>query len=90
MILLAEDEEILRVMSKTMLEHMGFEVFMAADGAEAVEIFREIFRKKDKEIACVLCDLSMPRMDGWETLRTIRQICSDTLYPYQPVMMKRR
>ncbi len=69
-VLLAEDEEPIRNVCKTMLERLGFKVLTAADGAEAVNIFQE----KEKEITCILCDLSMPRMDGWETLHAIRKI----------------
>ena len=72
-VLLAEDTEGVRVICQIMLEQLGFKVLTAADGAEAVEIFR----KKHKEIAFVLSDLSMPRMDGWETLRAIRNIRPD-------------
>ncbi len=72
-ILLAEDIEADRGICRIMLEKIGFKVLMAADGAEAVEIFRD----KGNEIVCVLSDLSMPRMDGWETLKAIRTISPD-------------
>ncbi len=77
-VLLAEDEEKVRNTCKAMLERIGFHVFAAADGAEAVEIFRVY----DKEIVCVLCDLTMPRMNGWETLRAI-----DEIRPGAPVIL---
>ena len=42
----------------------------ARNGAEAVEVF---LRHKD-EIRCVLCDLTMPGMNGWETLAALRKL----------------
>ena len=56
-----------------MLRHLGFAVLEAGDGAKAVEMFG---RHKD-EIRCVLCDLTMPRMDGWATLAALRQLAPD-------------
>lgn len=70
MVLLAEDEEMLRNMVKTMLARLGFDVLVAEDGAAAVAIFRE---RRD-EVRLVLCDLTMPRMNGWETLAAVRQM----------------
>ena len=67
-LLVVEDEEQLRGMLKTMLIHLGFTVLEARDGAEAVEVFR----RHPDEIRCVVCDLTMPRMDGWETLAALR------------------
>ncbi len=34
----------------------------------------EIFRQHPDEIRCVLCDLTMPRMDGWSTLAALRNL----------------
>jgi two-component system cell cycle sensor histidine kinase/response regulator CckA len=56
-----------------MLMRLGFTVLEAKDGVEAVEIFRE---RKD-EIRLVLSDLTMPRMNGWETLTALRQLAPD-------------
>ena len=68
--LLVEDEMPLRqVVARTLL-NLGFTVLAAKDGVEALEVFRE---HRD-EIRCVLCDLSMPRMNGWETLRALREL----------------
>jgi PAS domain S-box-containing protein len=69
-VLLVEDEEIVRKMTADMLGAIGFRVIEAKDGVEAVEIFRQ----HQKEIHCVLCDLTMPRMDGWETLSALRNL----------------
>ncbi len=72
-VLLIEDEEILRNMAETMLMRLGFKVFTAKDGIEALEIFQE----HPDEIRVVVTDLSMPRMDGWETLSALRRIRPD-------------
>ncbi|MBU2621846.1 MAG: PAS domain S-box protein [Proteobacteria bacterium] len=69
-VLLVEDEEAVRKMSKTMLMHMGYTVLEAKDGVEAVDVFRQ---HKD-DIRCVLCDLTMPRLDGWGTLAALRKL----------------
>jgi PAS domain S-box-containing protein len=69
-VLLAEDEETLRRTLKITLARMGFSVLEAKDGVEAVEVFR---RHKDT-IRLVLCDLTMPHMDGWETLTAVRKL----------------
>ena len=72
-VLVVEDDENVRDMAKTMLIHLGFTVLEARDGVEAVEVFR----LHQGEIRCVICDLSMPRMDGWETLTALRKLSPD-------------
>jgi CheY-like chemotaxis protein len=69
-VLLVDDEEMVRKLCKTALTSLGFNVVLAKDGAEAVEIFRQ----HQDEIRCVLCDLTMPGMDGWETLAALRKL----------------
>ena len=54
-----------------MLERAGFSVLTAADGEEALELYRQ----RQKDIACVLLDLTMPKMDGEETFHALRRIC---------------
>ena len=73
-ILLAEDEAHVRDMVRNMLTYLGFTVLEAGDGAGAVEIFRQ-HREK---IRCVLTDLTMPHMNGWETLAAIRSLSPET------------
>jgi CheY-like chemotaxis protein len=51
---------------------------VAADGREALEVFR----RRQKEIRCVVLDLSMPHMDGEETLAALREIA-----PGVPVLL---
>ncbi len=69
-VLLVEDQETVRNMAEAMLEQMGFEVLAASSGAEAVELFQA---NPDK-ILCVMTDLRMPGMNGWETLAVLRKI----------------
>jgi two-component system, cell cycle sensor histidine kinase and response regulator CckA len=72
-VLLVEDEETVRDMASDMLTSLGFSVLEAKDGVEAVEVFRQ----RHEEICCVLCDLTMPRMNGWETLTALRKLVPD-------------
>jgi len=72
-VLLVEDEEMLRNMAAAMLTLLGFAVLEAKDGVEAVEVFRQ----RQNEISCILCDLTMPRMNGWETLTALRKLAPD-------------
>lgn len=70
LVLLVDDEPMLRDTVGIMLEHLHYEVVTASDGIEALEVFRE---HRDR-VECVLLDLSMPRMNGWETLAALRAI----------------
>ena len=65
--LLVEAEVTLRNMATMMITRLGFRVLVAKDGVEALEVFRQ----HQDEIRCVLCDLTMPGMDGWETLAAL-------------------
>ena len=75
-ILIVDDEARMRKLVKDFLTNKGFKVIEAADGEEAVDIF---FAQKD--IALILLDVMMPKMDGWEVLKTIRK------YSQVPVVM---
>jgi PAS domain S-box-containing protein len=72
-ILVVDDEEIIRRTTRTVLERRGFEVFLAEDGREAVELFR----RHQAQIALVVLDLTMPAMDGEETARYLHTIRHD-------------
>ena len=63
-ILVADDEPALRNLSRAILERLGYRVLLAADGQEAVELFRA----HRADIALVLLDRTMPRRSGEETL----------------------
>jgi CheY-like chemotaxis protein len=71
-VLIADDEVAVRELAKTALELAGYRVLLAADGAEAVEVFRQA---KD-EVSLVVLDASMPRMSGRQAFEAIRQIDS--------------
>ena len=69
-VLVVDDEAMVRKVAAHMLKRVGFSSVLASDGVEAVERFREC----SKEITAVLLDLNMPRMDGEETLAELRKI----------------
>ncbi|HEX9656853.1 MAG TPA: PAS domain S-box protein [Bacteroidota bacterium] len=69
-ILFAEDEESLRELVKTMLESKGYKVLIAEDGVQAVEVFASHV----EEIALVLTDLGLSRLDGWEAFQKMKKI----------------
>lgn len=69
-VLLVDDEELVRRVAARMLEHLGFGVLTAADGREAIRLFRQ----RRGEILFVLLDLTMPEMSGEEVLRELRRI----------------
>ena len=75
-ILVVDDEARMRKLVKDFLANKGVYVEEAGDGEEAVDKF---FAQKD--IALVLLDVMMPKMDGWEVLKTIRK------YSQVPVIM---
>ncbi|MGM0644465.1 MAG: hybrid sensor histidine kinase/response regulator [Thermodesulfobacteriota bacterium] len=72
-VLVADDHPMLRETVEAILKNQGFEVLIAKDGAEALEIFRE----KYSEIELIISDLTMPRMNGWETLQAARKVRPD-------------
>ena len=72
-ILLVDDEPGIREVGRSVLGNAGFRVITAVDGKEALRIFR----KKEREIACVVLDLTMPNMDGRETFDAMRCIRGD-------------
>ena len=66
-ILVVDDESRMRKLVKDFLVKNNFEVLEAGDGEEAEEIF---FR--EKEIALIVLDVMMPKLDGWQVCRDIR------------------
>lgn len=77
-LLLVEDDAFVRKMGEAMISRMGFRVLTAKDGKDAVAVFRE----HGEQIRCVICDLTMPRMNGWETIEALR-----ALRPGLPVIL---
>jgi PAS domain S-box-containing protein len=61
-ILVVDDDRSIRIVAGAILNRLGFSVRFASDGLDGVEKFKQW----DGEIACVLLDLTMPRMDGFE------------------------
>ena len=72
-ILVVDDEESVRSISAHMLRKLGFDVVLAADGREALEIFRAGPSRFD----LVLMDLTMPHLDGRQTFSELRQVRED-------------
>jgi CheY-like chemotaxis protein len=69
-VLVADDQEAVRGLVRTVLERCGFRVLLARDGAEAVEVFR----REQGRIRVVVLDRTMPQLSGPEALRALRAI----------------
>ncbi len=67
-ILVVDDESRMRKLVRDFIQREGYSVLEAADGAEAMDVFYE-----NKGIALVILDIMMPKMDGWQVCREIRQ-----------------
>jgi len=67
-ILVVDDEARMRKLVADFLVRDGFEVLEAEDGEKAMDLFYA-----NKEIALVILDVMMPKMDGWQVLREIRE-----------------
>jgi PAS domain S-box-containing protein len=78
LVLVVDDEEIVRRTAQYALEQHGYSVALASNGRIAVEIFRQ----RGAEIGAVLLDLTMPVMDGSETITHLKQIA-----PNVPVVL---
>ena len=66
-ILVVDDESRMRKLVRDFLVKKEFEVMEAADGEEALDLFY-----KNKDIALIILDVMMPKIDGWEVCREIR------------------
>jgi two-component system cell cycle sensor histidine kinase/response regulator CckA len=73
MVLVIDDETVVRRTAKAMLERFGYTVVVAEDGREGVELFRVLSEK----VAVVLLDMTMPIMSGEETFRELRNLKPD-------------
>ena len=76
-ILVVEDEEIVRRVITRKLSHAGYRVLQAASGRQAIELSR-----REKEINLVITDVVMPGLNGHETVQTIRQLRPETKVIY--------
>ncbi len=72
-VLVVDDEEILRSLLREALEALGYEVITASDGHDAVELYEKMHRQID----LVLMDLRMPRKNGADAFREMRMIKPD-------------
>ena len=72
-VLIIDDEEMVRRAARAALEHYGYMVFEATDGRDGTDLFSRLHDR----ISAVLLDLTMPRMDGHEVWRHIRRIRPD-------------
>lgn len=75
-VLIVDDEARMRKLVKDFLTIKGYRVLEAGDGEQAVDIFF-----KEREIGLVILDVMMPKMDGWQTCREIRE------YSKVPIIM---
>ena len=75
-ILVVDDESRMRKLVRDFLQKNNYEVLEAGDGSEALDIF---FAQSD--IALVILDVMMPKMDGWQVCREIRS------YSRVPIIM---
>ena len=75
-ILVVDDESRMRKLVRDFLVKKGFTVVEAAEGVEAVDLFFE-----EKDIDLIILDVMMPRMDGWQVVKEIRE------YSRVPIIM---
>ncbi len=75
-ILVVDDESRMRKLVKDFLVRKNYDVVEAENGEQAVDLFFA-----DKEIALIVLDVMMPKMDGWQVCKEIRQ------YSKVPIIM---
>ena len=77
-VLVVDDESRMRKLVHDFLAKQGYTVLEAEDGEQAVDIF---FDEKNKDISLIILDVMMPKMDGWQVVREVRQ------YSRVPIIM---
>ncbi len=60
-VMVVDDESRMRKLVKDFLQHKNYEVLEAENGEEAVDLFFQ-----EKNIALIILDVMMPKMDGWQ------------------------
>jgi DNA-binding response OmpR family regulator len=75
-ILVVDDESRMRKLVKDFLIKQNYDVLEAGDGSEALDIFFE-----NQDIALIILDVMMPKMDGWQVCREVRN------YSKVPIIM---
>lgn len=73
LILIVDDEEAIRQITKCTLEAFGYKVLTAADGSEAIDVYAEC----KSDVSVVITDMMMPFMDGVATIRALREMKAD-------------
>ena len=66
-VMVVDDESRMRKLVRDFLVRQDFDVIEAGDGEQAVDLFFE-----EKDIALIILDVMMPKMDGWQVCREIR------------------
>ena len=66
-IMVVDDESRMRKLVRDFLTREGYKVIEAGDGEEAVDLFYA-----NRDVALIILDVMMPKMDGWQTCREIR------------------
>lgn len=82
-ILLVEDNPINQLVATDLLEEMGFKVSTAEDGLDALS---KLNARQDSPYCIILMDCQMPRMDGFETTRQIREGKGGEIHANTPIV----
>lgn len=77
-ILIVDDEELMREVTAIMIEENGYDVLLAKDGEDGLKTLES----NNEKVSLVLIDFSMPKMDGYEAFVEMRK-----LNPAVPVIM---
>ncbi|MCR5584593.1 MAG: response regulator transcription factor [Lachnospiraceae bacterium] len=77
-VLVVDDESRMRKLVHDFLAKQGYSVLEAEDGEQAIDVF---FDERNKDIALVILDVMMPKLDGWQVVKEIRQ------YSRVPIIM---
>lgn len=71
-IMVVDDERSVRRTVCFAIQQAGYIAIEAEDGEQAIELFKQ----RNANVRCVICDLTMPRMDGWEVLAALRRLAA--------------
>jgi PAS domain S-box-containing protein len=80
-ILIIEDEDVILDMMKILLESRGHNVFVSMDSSIGIEMY------ENNEYDIVLCDLAMPKLNGWQVARFIKEYDSVRKKTKTPVVL---
>lgn len=76
LVLLVDDEEIIRLTTCEILEELGFDVITAATGNEGFTIFKD----RNSEISLAFIDMTLPDMSGFELFEKMKKISSSVKF----------